>query len=231
MSRYVGIMYKIKKFLPSKALLQVYHSFVQSHINFCSLVWGFSCKSNIEAIFRKQKKGMRAVIPGYIKYFYKDGITPGHTKEYFNKYKILTIHNIITLNAIMIMTKVRFYPTLVPKSIKETISDDSPKIGSNHEDCDMWLKVYNTPTYRNSLFFKGPMLFSTLKIVDDITREKHVYIKSFKNRVRSVLFDCQNAGENISWETSNFVLYNYRGLRSEATKRNPERVNYTQFFE
>ena len=164
MSRYVGIMYKIKKFLPLKARLQVYHSFVQSHINFCSLVWGFSCKSNIEAIFRKQKKGMRAVIPGFIKYFYKDGITPGHTKEYFNKYKILTIHNIITLNAIMIMTKVRFYPTLVPKSIKETISDDSPKIGSNHEDCDMWLKVYNTPTYRNSLFFKGPMLFSTLKI-------------------------------------------------------------------
>ena len=231
MSRYIGIMYKIKKFLPLKARLQVYHSFVQSHINFCSLVWGFSCKSNIEAIFCKQKKGMRAVIPGFIKYFYKDGITPGHTKEYFNKYKILTVHNIITLNAIMIMKKVRFYPTLVPKSIIETISDDSPNIGSNHEDCGMWLKVYNTPTYRNSLFFKGPMLFSTLELVDDITKEKHVYIKSLKNRVRAVLLDCQNAGDTILWETSNFVLYNYRGLRSEATKRNPERVNYTRFFD
>ena len=174
---------------------------------------------------------MRAVIPGFIKYFYKDGITPGHTKEYFNKYKILTVHNIITLNAIMIMKKVRFYPTLVPKSIIETISDDSPNIGSNHEDCGMWLKVYNTPTYRNSLFFKGPMLFSTLELVDDITKEKHVYIKSLKNRVRAVLLDCQNAGDTILWETSNFVLYNYRGLRSEATKRNPERVNYTRFFD
>ena len=56
MSRYVGVLYKIKKLLPLKARLQVYHSFVQSHINFCSLVWGFSCKSNIEAIFCKQKK-------------------------------------------------------------------------------------------------------------------------------------------------------------------------------
>ena len=98
MSRYVGVLYKIKKLLPLKARLQVYHSFVQSHINFCSLVWGFSCKSNIEAIFCKQKKGLRAVIPGFIQYNYRDGITPGHTKEYFNEYKILTVQNIIAMN-------------------------------------------------------------------------------------------------------------------------------------
>ena len=42
MSRYVGIMYKLKKFLPLKVRLQIYHSFIQSHLNFCSLVWGFA---------------------------------------------------------------------------------------------------------------------------------------------------------------------------------------------
>ena len=41
MSCYVGIMYKIKKFLPLQARLQIYHSFVQSHVNYCSLIWGF----------------------------------------------------------------------------------------------------------------------------------------------------------------------------------------------
>ena len=51
MTRYIGIMYKIKKFLPLTARLQIYHSFVQSHVNYCSLVWGFSTKSNIEALF------------------------------------------------------------------------------------------------------------------------------------------------------------------------------------
>ena len=72
MSRYIGIMYKIKKFLPLKARLQIYHSLVQSHLNFCSLVWGFTSKSNIEAIFTKQKKGLRAVIPGFINYKYRE---------------------------------------------------------------------------------------------------------------------------------------------------------------
>ena len=56
MSRYVGIMYKVKKYLPLTARLQIYHSFVQSHLNYCSLVWGFTCKSYIEALFSKQKR-------------------------------------------------------------------------------------------------------------------------------------------------------------------------------
>ena len=91
MARYVGIMYKNKNNLPLNAQLQIYHSFVQSHLNYCSLVWGFSSKSNIEALFSKQKKGLRAVIPGFINYKYKDGKIPGHTKAVFAKYKILTV--------------------------------------------------------------------------------------------------------------------------------------------
>ena len=57
MSRYVGIMYKIKRYLPLTARLQIYHSFVQSHLNFCSLLWGFTSKSSIDALFSKQKRG------------------------------------------------------------------------------------------------------------------------------------------------------------------------------
>ena len=98
MSRYVGIMYKIKKYLPLTARLQIYNSFIQSHLNYCSLVWGFTCKSNIEALFSRQKRGLRAVIPGFINYKFKDGKIPGHTKQYFTEYKILTIHGIIALN-------------------------------------------------------------------------------------------------------------------------------------
>ena len=33
MSRYVGIMYRIKSFIPLKVRIQIYHSFVQSHLN------------------------------------------------------------------------------------------------------------------------------------------------------------------------------------------------------
>ncbi len=55
MSRYVGIMYKLKRHLPFQARLQIFHSLVQSHLNFCNLVWGFAAKNHIDGLFRKQK--------------------------------------------------------------------------------------------------------------------------------------------------------------------------------
>ena len=58
MSRYVGIMYKykLKTLLPLRARLQIYHSFVQYHINYFSLVWGFSSNSNVNTIFQSRKR-------------------------------------------------------------------------------------------------------------------------------------------------------------------------------
>ena len=46
-----------------------------------------------------KNKGMRAVIPGFIDYFFKNGTLPGHTKSTFIGYRILTVLNIISLNA------------------------------------------------------------------------------------------------------------------------------------
>ena len=40
MARYIGLMYKLKSQLPLKVRIQIFHSFVQSHINYCSLVSG-----------------------------------------------------------------------------------------------------------------------------------------------------------------------------------------------
>ena len=95
MARYIGLMYKLKSQLPLKVKIQIFHSFVQSHINYCSLVWGFSTKNNIDSLFRTQKKGMRAVIPGFINYRYSsDGTLPGQTKSYFAKCDILTIQSV-----------------------------------------------------------------------------------------------------------------------------------------
>ena len=98
-------MYKLKGTIPLSARLNIFHSFVQSHINYCSLIWGFSTKSNIESIFTMQKKAIRAVIPGFANYFYKDGETPHHTKFAFNNYGVLSIQNIIAKNALIFMYK------------------------------------------------------------------------------------------------------------------------------
>ena len=184
MSRYVGIMYKIKKYLPLNARIQIFHSFVQSHVHYCSLVWGFSSKSHIETLFAKQKKGLRAVIPGYINYKFRNGIIPGHTKKYFTEYKILTIQNIITYNTLVFMEKIYNYRSLLPRSILETISDNSPDFESTHETCENWLSTYNNIFYRNSVFSKGPLLMVGSEITNNLPPASLANIASYKSNLK-----------------------------------------------
>ena len=42
--------------------------------NYCSLIWGFAAKSHIESLFSEQKQGMRAIMPGYVNYWYDNEI-------------------------------------------------------------------------------------------------------------------------------------------------------------
>ena len=98
MSRYVGVMYKLKGVLPLMARKNIFHSFVQSHINFSSLVWGLGPKGSIEPLFSEQKKAMRALMPGYRNNYYKEGICPCHTKPAFTEYNILTVQMVILKN-------------------------------------------------------------------------------------------------------------------------------------
>ena len=226
MCRYVGIMYKIKKYLPLNARIQIYHSFVQSHINYCSLVWGFSSRSYIETIFSKQKKGLRAVIPGFINYKYRDGNIPGHTKAFFTEHEILTIQNIITLNALIFMHKINNYRSLLARSILETIPDNSPNSEDTHESCENWLNTYNNNHYRNSVFYKGTLLSAGSDIDKNLSPGSFANIASYKNNLKRSLLSIQNSGVSCEWKNDNFPLYNIQGLRkSQVQYRNI--IDYT----
>ena len=119
---------------------------------------------------------------------------------------------------------------MLPNSIVATIPTYSPEHGSTHDDCEKWLKTYNTPTYRNSLFFKGPLLYSTTNFVEHSDIKRTTTPNIFKNKVKKVILDCQGEGETIEWEVDNFALYKCKGLRAGSNKRNKETVRYTQFF-
>ncbi len=39
----MGILNKLKHFIPMKTKVLVYNSLIVSHLNFCILVWGYQC--------------------------------------------------------------------------------------------------------------------------------------------------------------------------------------------
>ena len=116
----------------------------------------------------------------------------------------------------------------MPPSIIFTIPTSSPVSRSTYEDCEEWLQTHNSASvYRTSLFFKGPMLYSTSGLIE-ASNNAVVYYKSFKNNVRKRILAFQNEWDKDEWQPNNFVLGKFSGLWA-STSRN-EIVRHTQFF-
>ena len=52
--------------------MQIFQNLIQSHLNYCLIVRGFTAKSKIESLFQIQKKGIRALVPSFVNYKYRD---------------------------------------------------------------------------------------------------------------------------------------------------------------
>ena len=227
MSRYIGVLYKLKHILPISARLLSFNSLVQSHINFCSLVWGAGSKSKIESIFTTQKKAMRAIMPGWVNYFYKEGTCPSHTKSSFTKFKVLTVQNVIFKNIMIFINKVQCYPHLLPDSVVQTISPDSPSTTTNTDYNSDWYSKYNSIPYNNTIFFKGPLLYTS--VMTDNTVLHNTNPNTFKSRLKTYILGVQSRGNTEEWSPENFKINSITGLRSSARIkciRSP--VDYTE---
>ena len=170
---------------------------------------------------------MRAVIPGYIQYRYRDGTPAGHTKPFFNDYRILTVQGVIIFNALLFMHKLRHFPSSLPPSIRETIASNAPVPGSNHETNQDWLSKYNNHIYQNTLFFKGPLLTTITEFSELITIPNLLNYNIYKNDLKKYLLNAQSRGD-IEWPSSNFPLYNIPGLRRGPQRQAKNVITYQE---
>ena len=150
--------------VPESVLKILYNSFVQSHLNYCSSVWGLGSKNSLEKLFVSQKRAVRAIENRHNKCSYdkKSGDLPCHTKEIFGRNKIFTIHNMIAKNCMITMHKV--YQGIMPKPIKELFSIVNIT-AQNNKLRD--LKLFNIPFKRlksadNTILVQGPQMYNSI---------------------------------------------------------------------
>ena len=211
-SRNSGILYKLKGLVPGKTLKMLYNSFIQSHLNYCSTVWGLKSNNSLNALFRAQKKAIRATDEKFQNYFYdkNTGKTPSHTKEIFNRLKLLTVYNIIGKNCLTMMHKVNM--TVTPSQTSgmfKIINRKKPR---------RELEVFEIPLFRlrqtdNTLPYKGPKLYNTIvnkinsTLPHDVSQVQNKFLNSFKSTVTKYLLQLEKEGDDLNWEpTKNFVL-------------------------
>ena len=211
-SRNAGIIYRLKGIVPQSILKTLYDSFVQSHLNYCSSVWGLGSKSSLQPLFIAQKKAIRALGCGYNSCFYDSatGELPCHTKEIFSRNEILTIHNLVAKNCLIAMQKV--YLNVSPPNILQLftiVNENRPR-----RDPVYFLPPYSRLKSQDKILeFKGPRLYN--EIINIINyrnnlstknnlRLENFYITRFKKEISRYLLINQSAGGE-EWLDDNFT--------------------------
>ena len=130
------------------------------------------------------------------------GLYSYSTKQWFNQYSVLTIHSIIANNTLNFVHKTKNCSSVLPLSVKNTISD-SIILMSMIDQSDpvflSWLAEFNTHVYRKSIFFKGPLLYFDPSTVQKYaTLASCISFKIFKSKSKRSLFGLQSEGDR-SW--------------------------------
>ena len=60
-SKSIGILYKIQRFLDMNTLIQMYHSFVFPYLIYCVELWGNASTIHLDLLIKIQKKSIRAI--------------------------------------------------------------------------------------------------------------------------------------------------------------------------
>ena len=100
-SRAIGVMYKIRYFVNSKILMNLYYSLIYPHLLYAIQVWGSAFDSNINKVTILQKKAIRMMT-------FNDGsfVNDGplaHTAPLFKELKILKLKDIYELRIIQFL--------------------------------------------------------------------------------------------------------------------------------
>ena len=84
-ARGIGILYKGKKYLNQKSLLNMYYAFIYPYFTYCITVWGNTFSYILDPLMKLQKRALR-LVDGARKY--------DHTAPIFEKYELLNLRNL-----------------------------------------------------------------------------------------------------------------------------------------
>ena len=95
-SRNIGMLTKMKHYVPGYILYSLYCTLVLPYINYSILIWGNTCKTYLDKIFKLQKWAIRTILLQHNR---------SHTGPLFEKYNVLNVFDSFKLELGVFMYK------------------------------------------------------------------------------------------------------------------------------
>jgi hypothetical protein len=166
-ARNIGVLNKVKRFLPDQALYKLYCSLILPYLNYGMLLWGNANKTCLEKVHKLQKRALRTI---------SNSPYLSASKPLFKKYNALDIFNMYKKETGIFMYK--FTNGMLPHSFDGLFKDHK----SNHDyntrnKGDFQIHMYRLKTVLNS----GPKIWNKLPIQVKDSKT----LKIFSNRITS----------------------------------------------
>ena len=175
-SRNIGIMNKLKHFIPNCILHTLYCTLILPYLNYGILIWGNTCKSYLNKLIKLQKWAIRTISNSHYR---------SHTAPIFAKYNVLNVNDMYTLELGTFMF--RYSVNDLPSSFdgyfakRSDIHNYSTRHG-NDFNLTKNKKTFSDHAVRSS----GPRLWNSLD--NEIKTSKSVkhFRKQYKHKLISI---------------------------------------------
>jgi len=179
LSRSLGIMFKLKKVLSSKALSMIYYSLVHPHLLYGISVWGGIPKSNLKRLQTIQNKAIKIIGAGN----YFDKATP-----YFVKRDVLKISEIYQLEIAKLMFRLTHYS--IPFNFKQFFTTTSSVHTKNTRSTSNYSLNYYIPRFgtnklQQSFRYQGVKVWNS---IPNHFKQKMTF-SLFKKKLKKYLID------------------------------------------
>lgn len=153
-SKYNGIIRKVKPYLPTNVLPILYNTLVLPYLNYCALIWADRNNSQLDSLFLVQKRIIRTCT---------NSLWLAHTDPLFVLLKTLKIHDIYKFQLGVFMFR-HHHKDLPPKFLDNNffITNRSIHTYNTRSVDDFHIDFTNTRLAENTIRYQGAHLWNSL---------------------------------------------------------------------
>jgi len=171
-SKGVGILNKLKHFVPERVLFSLYCTLVLPYINYGILAWGNTCKRNLDRIFKLQKKALRIISKSHYL---------SHSAPLFKNYNLLNVYDSYELELSTFMYK--YFTNQLPKIFRNYFLVNNQ--GRYHTRKTEYYKIWKTKTQfaDKTMRSAGPRKWNNI----DENKKVANSVKHFRSQIKADL--------------------------------------------
>ena len=173
----LGVMNRLKYFLPEHILLTLYYTLVYPHISYCAIIWGSAYATALLPLLTLQKKIMRVIAFAEFN---------AHTASLFAKYETLRVSDIYMLQVLSFMYKLK--NNLLPHSCMRYHIQSLDTIHDTRKKSYFMIQSYRTDVRKKSIGIAGPIYWSEIPLA----MQNAVCFPAFKHELKAWLVSNSN---------------------------------------